>query len=90
MCVSIKRHDAIPFLPVGDQAMGTIFPIPGRFAQSPAVGSVGMGLCPDQCTRRLESPAQPRQCAHIWSGGRPQARPRILDISTPPLGVCPA
>ena len=90
MCLSLKRHDALPFLSVGDQAMGTMFPIPGQFAQSPA----GELSWPDYVHIGAHSAWSylPHSAdASIYGPGadlRPAPAPP--DSATPPSGVCPA
>ena len=54
MCVSLRKHDEPLFLPVGGSAMATMFPIPVRFAQSPASGLSRRGTMFIALRRALE------------------------------------
>ena len=88
MHVYLRRHDALLFLPVGDRAMETMFPIPGRFAQSPAGGLSRRGTMSIPVRRALgvTCPTPPLR-AYMVLGPTSGLPPHPLTVPHP-LGVC--
>ena len=88
MCVYQKRHDAPPFLPVGDEAMGTMFLIPGRFAESPAGGLSRRGtmFIPVHRALGVTCPIPPTRAYMVR--GPTSGRPPHLPTAPHPFGVC--
>ena len=87
MCVSLKRHDALPFLPVGNRAMGTMFHIPGWLAQSPA-GGLSLSETTSQLVRRalgVTCPTPPMRAYMVR--GLTSGPPRHLPTAPHPLGL---
>ena len=87
--MSLKRHDALPFLPLGDQAMGTMFPILRWLAHLSAGGLSRRGTMSIPVRRALGvTCSNPPMRAYMVQGLNSGLRPHPPTAPHPLIGVC--